>query len=89
MTTDKPGDDANAITPLEGEAGIPNISQAKTGTLSKKGIAAVALLVLSLGAVSAVSISRALSNSKKDTDAESRRWPTVRAPRQRTLASST
>jgi len=73
MTTDKPGDDANAITPLEGEAGIPNVSQAKTGTLSKKGIAAVALLVLSLGAVSAVSISRALSNSKKDTDAESKR----------------
>ena len=73
MSTDKPGDDTNAITPLEGEAGIPNVSQAKTGTLSKRGIAAVALLVLSLGAVSAVSISRALSNSKKDTDAESRR----------------
>ena len=73
MSTDKPGDDANAITPLEGEAGIPNVTQAKTNTLSKKGIVAVALLVLSLGAVSALSINRALSSGKKDTDAESKR----------------
>ena len=68
MSPDKPGDDANAITPLEGEAGIPNVTQAKTNTLSKKGIVAVALLVLSLGAVSALSINRALSSGKKDSD---------------------
>ena len=73
MSTDQPGGDTNAITPLEGEAGIPNVTQAKTNTLSKKGIVAVALLVLSLGAVSALSINRALSSGKKDTDADSKR----------------
>jgi len=73
MSTDQPGGDANAITPLEGEAGIPNVTRAKTNTLSKKGIVAVALLVLSLGAVSALSINRALSSGKKESDAESKR----------------
>ena len=73
MSTDKLGDDANAITPLEGEGGIPNVTQAKTSTLSRKGIVAVALLALSLVAVSALSINRALSGSKRDADTESKR----------------
>ena len=73
MSADKPGDDASVITPLDGEAGIPNVTQTKTNTLSKKGIVAVALLVISLVAVSALSINRALSTGKKDADAESKR----------------
>jgi len=73
MSIDRPGDDADAMTALEGEAGIPSVTQAKTNTLSKKGIVAVALLVLSLVAVSALSIHRALSSGKNSADAESKR----------------
>jgi type IV secretion system protein VirB10 len=56
---------ANVIEPLEGEAGIPSVVQSKGVNVSRKGIFAVALLALSLVAVSGVSINRALS-SKKD-----------------------
>jgi type IV secretion system protein VirB10 len=68
----EPQDAANVITPLEGEAGIPSVVRSTGVNVSRKGIFAVALLALSLVAVSAVSINRALS-SKKDGDEVSKR----------------
>jgi type IV secretion system protein VirB10 len=65
-------DSANVIEPLEGEAGIPSVVRPKGVNVSRKGIFAVALLALSLVAVSGVSINRALS-SKKDGDEVSKR----------------
>ena len=65
-------DAGNVITPLEGEAGIPSVVRPKGVTVSRKGIFAVALLALSLVAVSAVSINKALSG-KKDGDEVSKR----------------
>ena len=65
-------DAGNVITPLEGEAGIPSVVRPKGVTVSRKGIFAVALLALSLVAVSAVSINKALSG-KKDGDEASKR----------------
>ena len=65
-------DGGNVITPLEGEAGIPSVVRPKGVTVSRKGIFAVALLALSLVAVSAVSINKALSG-KKDGDEVSKR----------------
>ena len=62
----------NVIRPLEGEAGIPSVVRPAGVNVSRKGIFAVALLALSLVAVSAVSINRALS-SKKDGDEVSKR----------------
>ena len=80
MSTNEPHNDANrepaesgnAISPLEGEAGIPSVVRPTGVNVSRKGIFAVALLALSLIAVSAVSINRALS-SKKDGDEVSKR----------------
>jgi len=67
-----PADAGNAITPLEGEAGIPSVVRPTGVNVSRKGIFAIALLALSLVAVSAVSINRALA-SKKDGDEVSKR----------------
>jgi len=85
---DAPRDEADAITPLEGEAGIPNVAEAKLGAVSWKGIAAVALLVLSLVAVSGMAVHRMLSGSPKDPDASSKRMsdrPTAAATGPRRL----
>ena len=73
-----PGDagtdrDANSISPLPGEAGIPNVAARPRGSMSKKGLLAVGLLILSLVAVSAFSIQRFSSSGKKSDDAESKR----------------
>lgn len=68
----EPADAGNSITPLEGEAGIPSVVRPTGINVSRKGIFAVALLALSLVAVSAVSINRALA-SKKDGDEVSKR----------------
>jgi type IV secretion system protein VirB10 len=65
-------DDANAIAPLEGEAGIPSVTQSRASNLSWKGIIAVTLLLLSLVAVGALTIHRALSSHKQAGDAESK-----------------
>ena len=81
-------DPDNAISPLEGEVGIPSVTQPKSVNVSRKGIVAVALLALSLVAVSAVSITRALSNGKKDADETSKRVgdrPTAAAAETRRL----
>jgi type IV secretion system protein VirB10 len=68
----RPDNSSNAISPLEGEVGIPSVVQPSGVTVSRKGIVAVALLALSLVAVSTISIQRALSNGKKDDDTSKR-----------------
>ena len=65
--------DGNAISPLPGEPGIPNVAQRSRSPMSKKGLLAVGLLILSLVAVSAFSIQRFASSGKKVDDGESKR----------------
>ena len=65
--------DGNTISPLPGEPGIPNVAARPRGTMSKKGLLAVGLLILSLVAVSAFSIQRFTSSGKKADDGESKR----------------
>ena len=65
--------DGNSISPLPGEPGIPNVAARPRGSMSKKGLLAVGLLILSLVAVSAFSIQRFSSSGKKADDAESKR----------------
>lgn len=67
-----PADAGNAIKPLEGEAGIPSVVRPTGVNVSRKGIFAVALLALSLIAVSAVSINRALASKKEGDDVSKR-----------------
>lgn len=61
--------DGNTITPLPGEAGIPNVAARQRVSWSAKGLLAVALLMLSLIAVSAFSIHR-FAASGHDADKE-------------------
>ena len=65
--------DGNTIAPLPGEPGIPNVAERSRTPMSKKGLLAVGLLILSLVAVSAFSIQRFASSGKKADDAESKR----------------
>jgi type IV secretion system protein VirB10 len=63
----------NSISPLPGEPGIPSVAERRRGAMSKKGMLAVGLLILSLVAVSALSIERFSSSGKKPNEAESKR----------------
>ena len=65
--------DGNTIAPLPGEPGIPNVAERSRSPMSKKGLLAVGLLILSLVAVSAFSIQRFASSGKKADDGESKR----------------
>lgn len=65
--------DGNTISPLPGEPGIPNVAGRPRGTMSKKGLLAVGLLILSLVAASAFSIQRFTASGKKADDGESKR----------------
>lgn len=65
--------DGNAISPLPGEAGIPDVAARHRGAMSTKGLLAVGLLMLSLVAVSAFSIQRFTASGKKAEDGESKR----------------
>ncbi len=65
------GTNGNALAPLPGEHGIPDVAQRAKVSVSKKGLAAVAFLVLSLAVVSALSIHRLAMGSKpSDADAK-------------------
>jgi type IV secretion system protein VirB10 len=66
-----PDQDGNTISPLPGEPGIPNVAARPRGTVSKKGLLAVSLLIMSLVAVSAFSIQR-FTSSKKEGDGVSK-----------------
>jgi type IV secretion system protein VirB10 len=65
--------DGDAISPLAGEAGIPNVAERSSGSTSKKGLLAVALLMVTLVAVSAMSLPRVTASDKKSDDGESKR----------------
>lgn len=65
--------DNDTISPLPGEPGIPNVAARPRGTMSKKGLLAVGLLILSLVAVSVISIQRFTSSGKKADEGESKR----------------
>ena len=67
------GQAGNTIAPLPGEPGIPNVAQRSRSPMSMKGLLAVALLILSLVAVSAFSIQRFTSSGKKADDEVSKR----------------
>ncbi|NUZ08975.1 type IV secretion system protein VirB10 [Piscinibacter koreensis] len=62
----------NTIAPLPGEAGIPNVAEPKRFSVSKKGLLAVALLVVSLVLAAAFSIHRFIASGTKPDD-ESKR----------------
>lgn len=64
-------DDANTLSPLPGEAGIPNVATPARSAVSKKGLLAVAVLVISLVIVSALAIHRFTLRGKKG-DADSK-----------------
>jgi len=63
------GVDGNTITPLPGELGIPNVAARQTFSWSRKGLLAVALLVLSLILVSGFSIHRFAASGQTDDEA--------------------
>lgn len=65
---DRSEDDANTIAPLPGEAGIPNVAERPRLSVSKKGLLAVGLLVLSLIVVAAFTIQRFAASGKKSDD---------------------
>ena len=64
---------ANTISPLPGEPGIPNVAERPRISMSRKGLLAVGLLVLSLVAAAALSIQRLTDSGKKDDEADSKR----------------
>ena len=67
---DNSGD--NTISPLPGEAGIPNVASRPSVAMSRKGLLAVALLAVSLVAVSAFSAQRFIASHKKAEDGDSK-----------------
>jgi type IV secretion system protein VirB10 len=69
---DRQPEDANAISPLPGEAGIPNVAERQRLSISKKGLLAVGLLLLSLVVVAAFTIQRFASSGKKPEDEASK-----------------
>lgn len=66
-------DDANTISALPGEAGIPNVAERQRISVSKKGLLAVGLLVLSLVVVAAFTLQRFAASGKKADDGDSKR----------------
>ena len=65
--------DEHTLAPLTGEPGIPNIARRATVSVSRKGLAAVALLVLSLAAVSTLSIEHYLGSRRPSGDIDAKR----------------
>jgi type IV secretion system protein VirB10 len=71
--TERAADDAGTISPLPGEAGIPNVAEQQRIAISKKGLLAVGLLILSLVVVAAFTIQRFAASGNKADDGESKR----------------
>jgi type IV secretion system protein VirB10 len=65
---DRAPDDPNSISPLPGEPGIPNVAERQRMSISRKGLLAVVLLVLSLLVVAGLTIQRFSSSGKKPED---------------------
>ena len=71
--TEDPGQrGADTTAPLPGEAGIPDVARPPRPPMPRKGLLAVALLVLSLVGVSAISIQRLTTTAKKPDEASKR-----------------
>ena len=85
--TNPPHDaESTTIDPLPGEPGIPNVAERARPSMSKKGLLAVALLILSLVAVSALSIQRfAASGKRPEADKRLGDQPTAAAGEPRRL----
>lgn len=64
--------DGNTISPLPGELGIPDVAARRHVAISKKGLLAVVLLIVSLVAVSAYSIQRFAASGRKADEADSK-----------------
>jgi type IV secretion system protein VirB10 len=62
----------NTVAALEGEPGIPSVTQPKAVSVSWKGVLAVALFAMTLIAVTAVSLNRAFSNPKGEDEASAK-----------------
>ena len=81
---------SNAIEPLEGEVGIPSVTQPRLVKVSRKGVFAIAFLGASLLAFSGMSIYRALASNKADDETSKRLGdrPTAAAAEPRRLDMS-
>lgn len=67
-----PVEDPNSIAPLPGEAGIPNVAERPRLAVSKKGLLALGLFVLTLIVIAAFTIQKFAASGKKP-DEESKR----------------
>ena len=61
----EPNSDGNTIAPVPGEPGIPDVAERQRSPMSKKGLLALALFVLSLIAMAGLSIHRFTSSAVK------------------------
>ena len=68
----RPDDDPNSIAPLPGEPGIPNVAERQRLAVSKKGLLALGLFVLTLIVIAAFTIQKFAASGKKP-DEESKR----------------
>jgi type IV secretion system protein VirB10 len=64
----EPGDDGNRIEPLPGEAGIPDVAVRRRTSWSRKGLLAVALLLVSVVGLSAYWLQRLATGGGKSED---------------------
>jgi type IV secretion system protein VirB10 len=71
-STERIDEDPNALTPLPGEPGIPDVNERQRLTVSKKGLLALGLFVLTLIVVAAFTIQKFAASGKKP-DEESKR----------------
>lgn len=62
--------DGNTLSPLPGEAGIPNVAARRRANVSMKGLLAVALLIGSLVVVVGVTVHHFAASGKRSDDAE-------------------
>jgi type IV secretion system protein VirB10 len=65
-------DSGNDLRPLPGEAGIPGVEARLRPSISKKGLLAVGLLLLSITVVAAFGLARLGGSGKKAEDAQSK-----------------
>jgi type IV secretion system protein VirB10 len=68
----RPDEDPNSIAPLPGEAGIPNVAERQRLAVSKKGLLALGLFVLTLIVIAGFTIHKFAASGKKP-DEESKR----------------
>lgn len=68
----RPDEDPNSIAPLPGEAGIPNVAERQRLAVSKKGLLALGLFVLTLIVIAGFTIQKFAASGKKP-DEESKR----------------